>query len=177
MSIVPPCSKLKRASSILRTKGAPSAVPPRFTAKFPANGALCGRPTPACALTGAPVPVYSLAISSAFVRTTFGGGVLRKLPACGFLLYQRASRLLLPELLLTHYTESDKGAQVDPDPHRPSPPPPNSKRFGGGGEGFNVSQAAPVDSDRSGWESPAPAGDRPPRSTRGAAPRPACPTP
>jgi len=44
--------------------------------------------------------------------------MLWKLPANGFLLYQRVRRLLLPEQLLIYYTESDKGTQGRPDPHR-----------------------------------------------------------
>jgi hypothetical protein len=40
-----------------------------------------------------------------FFRATFSCGLLRKLPANGFLLYQRASCLLLLEINYAHYTE------------------------------------------------------------------------
>jgi hypothetical protein len=45
--------------------------------------------------------------SSAVFRATFSSGLLWKLPANGFLLYQRAKCLLLLEFYFVHYTELD----------------------------------------------------------------------
>jgi hypothetical protein len=39
------------------------------------------RLSPIRAVTGVPVPVYSLTISSAIIQATFSGSLLRKLPA------------------------------------------------------------------------------------------------
>ena len=84
-----------------------SAVPPQFTGKGKQNNQCsCLRLSPDLAVTGNPVPFYSLLISSA----VFPGDIQRGHPAGALsrrplLLLQPAWRLLLPELTFTDYTD------------------------------------------------------------------------